>query len=135
MTRRRLAALPVLLALSLSLAACNADTEPATEITQTSAKLSANVDWEQNEDVVYWFEYRRLGTSPWIRDDIRDPGTLGGTGRDVKISEQVSGSPRAKPTNIASADTSPPRTPSVRRQTRSASTRTAAPTRPMTTTA
>ena len=89
MTRSRLAALLVLVALSL--AACNADTEPATDITPTSAKLNANVDWDQGEDVAYWFEYRRVGTSPWTRDDIRDPGTLGGTGRDVQISEQVSG--------------------------------------------
>ena len=89
MIRRRLAGLLGLLAVSL--AACDADTEPATDITQTSATLSASVDWDPQEDVVYWFEYRRLGASAWTRDDVRDPGTLGGTAREIRITERASG--------------------------------------------
>jgi glucose/arabinose dehydrogenase len=75
----------------LLLAACGADTEPAANVTSSSATLRATVDWDQGEDVAYWFEYRRLGGSTWTRDDLYDPGPFGGSGRGVTISEQVSG--------------------------------------------
>jgi glucose/arabinose dehydrogenase len=77
--------------LALMLGACNADTEPATQVTSTSATLHATVDWDLGEDVAFWFEYRRLGTTGWTRDDVHDPGPFGGSGRGVTIDEQVSG--------------------------------------------
>jgi glucose/arabinose dehydrogenase len=75
----------------LVLAACNADTESATKVTQTSATLRASVDWDDGEDVAYWFEYRRVGASAWTRDDVRDPGPLSGSARGAVIEEPVSG--------------------------------------------
>ena len=75
----------------LALSACDADTEPATQVTSSSATLRASVDWEDGEDVVYWFEYRRVGASAWTRDDVRDPGRFGGTGRSFVLEESVSG--------------------------------------------
>jgi glucose/arabinose dehydrogenase len=77
--------------LALALAACNADTEPATNVSQSSATLRASVDWDDGEDVAFWFEYRRAGSSPWTRDDVHDPGPLGGSGRGVLIEEPVTG--------------------------------------------
>jgi glucose/arabinose dehydrogenase len=73
------------------LSACNADTEPASQVTSSSATLRASVDWDDGDDVVYWFEYRRAGASEWTRDDVRDPAPLAGTGRAVVIEESVSG--------------------------------------------
>jgi glucose/arabinose dehydrogenase/PKD repeat protein len=75
----------------LVLGACDADTEPATKVTSTSAELHATVDWDQGEDVAYWFEYRRLGTADWTRDDFHDPGPLTSSARGVTVSEQVTG--------------------------------------------
>jgi glucose/arabinose dehydrogenase len=80
-----------LVALAVVFAGCFADTEPATDITRNSATLHASVDWEQGEDVVFWFEYRRVGTTSWTRDDIHDPGPLAGAGQGVMINEPVSG--------------------------------------------
>jgi glucose/arabinose dehydrogenase/PKD repeat protein len=79
------------LLVALVLSACDADTEPPTQVTSSSATLRASVDWEDGDDVVYWFEYRRVGASEWIRDEVRDPGPLGGTGRGVVIEEPISG--------------------------------------------
>ena len=76
---------------ALALSACNADTEPATQVTSSSATLRASVDWNDGEDVVFWFEYRRVGASSWTKDDVRDPGPLPGTGRNVVIKEEISG--------------------------------------------
>ena len=90
-TRMRRVGLALALVLVLVLAACNADTEPATNVSQTSATLHASVDWDDGEDVAYWFEYRRVGASAWIRDDVRDPGPLPGSGRGVAIDEPISG--------------------------------------------
>jgi glucose/arabinose dehydrogenase len=79
------------LLVALVLSACNADTEPATQVTSSSATLRANVDWDDGDDAVYWFEYRRVGTTTWTRDDVRDPPPLAGSGRAVTIEESVSG--------------------------------------------
>ena len=76
---------------ALIFSACNADTEPATKVSSASATLRASVDWDDGEDVAYWFEYRRAGTTSWTRDEVRDPGPLGGSGRGVVIEEPVSG--------------------------------------------
>jgi glucose/arabinose dehydrogenase len=75
----------------LGLGACNADTEPADHVTSTSARLLANVDWDPDDDVVYWFEYRQLGTTNWTRGDVIDPPRLGSTARGAMISTVVSG--------------------------------------------
>src|SRR5215207_11719812 len=83
--------LALLSVLVLVLAACDADTESATNVSQTSATLRASVDRDDGEDVAYWFEYRRAGASAWIRDDLRDPGPLPGSGRGVVIEEPISG--------------------------------------------
>jgi glucose/arabinose dehydrogenase/PKD repeat protein len=81
----------LLCVLVLVLAACNADTESATNVSPTSATLRASVDWDDGEDVAYWFEYRRIGAPAWTRDDIRDHGPLPGSGRGVVIEEPISG--------------------------------------------
>jgi glucose/arabinose dehydrogenase len=88
---RRVLLLTVLSVLALAFAACDADTEPAAQVTSSSATLRASVDWEQGEDVVYWFEYRRVGTTGWTRDDVHDVSPLTGSGRSVTIEEQVTG--------------------------------------------
>ena len=80
-----------LAALTVVLGACSADTEPATQVTSTSATLHATVDWDQGEDVVYWFEYRRLGTTDWTRATVHDPGRLDSSARGVTLPEQVTG--------------------------------------------
>ncbi len=79
------------LLVALALSACDADTEPATNVTSSSATLRASVDWDDREDVVYWFEYRRAGSSSWTKDDVRDPGPLAGGGRNVVIEEPITG--------------------------------------------
>ena len=89
--RRRLLLLGVLAAFALAFVACDADTEPAVQVTSTTATLRATVDWDQGEDVAYWFEYRRVGTTNWTRDDFRDPGPLGSTAHGVTLAEDVSG--------------------------------------------
>src|SRR5215207_8127544 len=89
--RRRRWQLGILALVAVMLAACDADTEPATNVTSASATLRASVDWDQGEDVAYWFEYRRLGTTGWVRDDVRDPGPLNGTARNATIEEQITG--------------------------------------------
>jgi glucose/arabinose dehydrogenase/PKD repeat protein len=86
---RRCLVLGLLVALALS--ACDADTEPATQVTSSSATLRASVDWEDGDNVVYWFEYRRSGAPGWTKDDVRDPGPLAGTGRGVVIEEAITG--------------------------------------------
>ena len=88
---RRRVVVGFLAVLALMLGACNADTEPATQVTSTSATLHATVDWDQGEDVAYWFEYRRLGTTDWTRDDVHDPGPLGGSGARCDDRRALSG--------------------------------------------
>jgi glucose/arabinose dehydrogenase len=89
--RHRLLLLGVLAGFALAFAACNADTEPATDVTSNSATLRASVDFDRGQDVAFWFEYRRVGSTRWIRDDIHDPGPLGGSARGAMIQEPVSG--------------------------------------------
>jgi glucose/arabinose dehydrogenase len=75
----------------LASSGCNADTQPATQVGQTSATLVATVDWDNGEEIAYWFEYRRLGTTGWARDDFRETGHFNSTARGVTIAEPVSG--------------------------------------------
>ena len=53
---RRRVVVGFLAVVALMLGACNADTEPATQVSSTSATLHATVDWDQGEDVAFWFE-------------------------------------------------------------------------------
>jgi hypothetical protein len=91
MTRKR--ALAVLLAATMLLAGCNADTEPATNVTSSSATLHAAVSWGEGDiegQVVYWFETRPAGEQAWTQDDVHDAGqfNLAGSG---DIADDVSG--------------------------------------------
>jgi glucose/arabinose dehydrogenase/PKD repeat protein len=88
---RRLAIVGALAISAWVLGACDADTEPATKVTSTSAALHATADWDQGEDVAFWFEYRRLGATEWARDVVHDPGPFSASARGVQIEEPVSG--------------------------------------------
>jgi hypothetical protein len=47
---------------AVALSACaSAQTHGATNVTATSATLSAKASWDQGEDVAYWFETRSGG--------------------------------------------------------------------------
>ena len=89
--KHRLLVLATAAAVFLPFGGCNADTEPATQVKSTSATLRASVDWDEGDDVAYWFEYRRLGTTNWTRDDLRDPGPLGSSSRAKSLTEEVTG--------------------------------------------
>jgi hypothetical protein len=91
MTHKRV--LAVLLAATMLLAGCNADTKPATNVTSSSARLHAAVSWGEGDiegQVVYWFETRPAGGQTWTQDDVHDAGqfNLAGGG---DIAEDVSG--------------------------------------------
>ena len=91
MTRKRV--LAVLLAATMLLAGCNADTQPATNVTSSSATLHAAVSWGEGDiegQVVYWFETRPAGEQAWTQDDVHDAGqfNLAGSG---DIAGDVSG--------------------------------------------
>ena len=50
------------------LSGCAAQTQPAEDVTQTSATLYAQVDRTQNEEGVAWFEYREASDTGWTKD-------------------------------------------------------------------
>lgn len=83
--------LAIALVAALLLSACNADTEPASEITATSAVLHADGDGEAGERVSYWFEYRKQGASAWQRTDPQQRGPFGNSFTNVDVSERVTG--------------------------------------------
>jgi glucose/arabinose dehydrogenase len=89
--QKRVLALASAAAIVLASGGCNADTHPATQVTHNSAQLRAIVDWDSGEEFSYWFEYRRVGTTGWTRDDFRGPFSFHWNARGVTIGEHVSG--------------------------------------------
>jgi hypothetical protein len=96
MTRDRL--LAVLLAAfaalaGAALAGCNVDTQPATDVTSSSATLHAKVSWNEGDiegRVVYWFETRPRGEQTWTQDEIRNAGSIDPEGNG-EVAEAVTG--------------------------------------------
>jgi hypothetical protein len=76
---------------ALLLAACSAATTPATDITQTSARLHAQVGWQQGEQGTYWFEYRVVGALTWQKTPVRSWGPMQNSASNVDLPENVTG--------------------------------------------
>jgi glucose/arabinose dehydrogenase len=89
--QQRLLALASAAVIVLASGGCYADTQPATQVGPSSATFVAIVDWDNGEEVSYWFEYRRVGTTDWTRDDFRGPVRFTWTARGATIGENVSG--------------------------------------------
>lgn len=47
----------------ITLAGCNAETDPASHVSETTAQANVTMTWEQGEKVTYWIETRPLGGS------------------------------------------------------------------------
>lgn len=90
-TTLRLLIVTLFVIAGFALSACNADTKPAIEVTETTAMLRASVDGEKGENVAYWFEYRKAGQNGWTRTPLRDPGTFGNAFAGLTISERITG--------------------------------------------
>ena len=55
---------------------------PAADVSQTSAKIKADVTWSQGESGSYWFEYRTAGPGqpPWTQTQHNNWGPMGANG-------------------------------------------------------
>jgi hypothetical protein len=71
-----------LLLLAPILAAC--ETEPATDVGFSIATLNGRGECHTTQRVVYWYEYREVGTTPWSQTQHRTVTCAGDTG-DVRL--------------------------------------------------
>lgn len=90
--RRQLSLRLAPLLVALLVAGCAGETEPATDVTLTSAKLHANVSWEQGESGHFWWEYRCGGASTWTQSGGGPFGPMSSAG-SAPISHTVTGLP------------------------------------------
>lgn len=77
-------------AAALLITGCTASTQPATHITQTSAKLHSQVTWSQGEQGTYWFNYRGVGAVLWQKTPTRNWGPMPSNG-GYDVTENLTG--------------------------------------------
>ena len=76
---------------ALTLASCTAETEPATEVGVSQAKVWAKVTFEPNESGVYWFERSSNGGASWVRAPAHRWGPVGRRYVNLRLPETLTG--------------------------------------------
>ncbi len=73
------------------LASCTAETEPATEVGVSSAKVWAKVSFDRGESGVYWFERSSNGGTSWVRAPSHRWGPAGQRATNTRVPETLTG--------------------------------------------